>query len=147
VRQAAHVLLGTGGSPHRVALAFGIGVFIAFFPILGLHTGIALLVAYGFGLSRVALLAGCWTNNPWTLGPMFLGGTLVGCALLGVPSAGLQEIQWDLQGQAFYDALWASLRPYVLPFVVGNLASGAVAGLLSYAALRAVLERRAQRVA
>jgi uncharacterized protein (DUF2062 family) len=67
-----------------VALAFGIGLFIAFFPLLGIHTGLALVIALTFRLSRVALLAGAWVNNPWTLAPMYTAGTLVGCALLGV---------------------------------------------------------------
>lgn len=144
LRQAAHLLQRLEESPHRTALAFALGVFIAFFPVLGIHTGIALLVAYVFRLSRVAILAGCWTNNPWTLAPMFMAGTLVGCAILGVPHAGLSAIQWDLHGAAFYSSLWNGLRPYVLPFVVGNLATGAVAGILAYAGLRAVLERRRQ---
>jgi uncharacterized protein (DUF2062 family) len=147
VRQMAHVLLQLEDTPHRTALAFGIGVFIAFFPIIGIHTGMALLVAFLFRFSRVAILAGCWTNNPWTLAPMFMAGTFVGCVLLDVPSTGLSDIQWQLHGRAFYASLFEHLRPFVLPFVVGNLALGAVAGVVSYLALRTVLERRRQPVA
>ena len=89
LRQVAHVLLRLEDTPGRIALAFGLGIFIAFFPLLGIHTGLALLIAFVFRLSRVAILAGAWTNNPWTIAPMYMAGTLLGCALLDVPSAGL----------------------------------------------------------
>jgi uncharacterized protein (DUF2062 family) len=129
-------------SPNRVAVAFGIGVFIAFFPILGIHTALALLIAVLFRLSKVAILTGAWTNNPWTIGPMFIAGTLVGCALLGVSPEGLHGVDWSLHGPAFYEALFESLRPLVLPFLVGNLVVGFVGGALSYIVLRMLLEKR-----
>jgi uncharacterized protein (DUF2062 family) len=144
LRQILYVLLRIEDTPHRIALAFAIGVFIAFFPILGIHTGMALFIAFAFRLSRVAILAGCWTNNPWTIAPMLMGGTLLGCAVLGVPSHGLSVIEWQLHGPAFYASLWNGLRPYVLPFVMGNLLLGALCGVLSYLGLRLVLGRRRQ---
>lgn len=142
LRQMGRVLLHVEDSPNRVALAFGIGLFIAFFPILGIHTGLALGIAFAFRLSRVAILTGTWTNNPWTIGPMYTGGTLLGCAMLGVSPEGLGAIDWTLQGRAFYGALFEGLRPYLLPYVVGNLVAGAAAGLVGYVALRTLLERR-----
>jgi len=141
-RQVAQVLLRLEDTPGRIALAFGLGVFIAFFPLLGIHTGLALLIAFAFRLSRVAILAGAWTNNPWTIAPMYTAGTLLGCALLGVPSHGLASIQWGLHGRAFYASLLEGLWPYVLPYILGNLAMGAVCGAIAYLAVRAVLERR-----
>jgi len=135
-------LLHVEDTPTRVALAFGIGLFIAFFPILGIHTGMALALAFAFRLSRVAILTGTWTNNPWTLAPMFTAGTLLGCAILGVPREGLAAIEWTAEGRAFYAALYQGLRPYALPFVVGNLVAGAAAGVVGYVALRSALERR-----
>lgn len=140
--RALRVLLHVEGTPHRTALAFGLGVFIAFFPLLGIHTGLALLLAFGFRLSRVAILTGAYVNNPWTLAPIYMAGTLVGCEILAVPPAGLVHVDWGLHGPAFYATLLAALRPYLWPFVVGNLVCGAVAGAAAYVALRAVLERR-----
>lgn len=130
------------GSPSRVALAFGLGVFIAFFPILGIHTGMALVIAVVFRLSKVAILAGAWTNNPWTLAPMLTAGTLLGCALMGRSPASLGRVDWSLHGRAFYDSLLAGLGPLAVPFVVGNLVLGTLLGGLSYFALRHILERR-----
>jgi len=142
LRQTVRFLLHLEDTPNRVALAFGIGLFIAFFPLLGIHTGLALGIAVVFRLSRVALLTGAWVNNPWTLAPMYTAGTLVGCGLLGVSPEGLAEVDWSLHGRAFYVALWEGLRPFVLPFVVGNLVLGMCAGLLAYLVLRLILERR-----
>jgi hypothetical protein len=131
LRRSIGILLHVDDSPHRVALAFGVGVFIAFSPLLGIHTGLALAVAFAFRLSRVAILAGTWTNNPWTLVPMYMSGT-----------ASLEEIDWALRGRAFYEALWTGLRPLLWPYVVGNTVLGTLAGIASYVALRTLLERR-----
>ena len=117
-------------------------LFISFFPLLGIHTGLALGIAIAFRLSRVAILTGAWVNNPWTIAPMYTAGTLLGCAILGVSPEGLGEIDWSLHGRAFYEALYEGLRPYIVPFVVGNLVAGVVAGGLGYVFLRSVLERR-----
>lgn len=137
LRHMGRFLLHVEDTPNRVALAFGIGLFIAFLP-LPIHTGLALVIALIFRLSRVALLAGAWVNNPWTLAPMYTAGTLLGCALLGVSPGGLADIDWSLNGRA----LWEGLRPFVLPIVVGNLVLGVLAGLLAYLVLRQILERR-----
>jgi uncharacterized protein (DUF2062 family) len=124
-----------------VAAAFGLGVFLAFFPLLGIHTLLALGVAVLFRLSKAAVLVGAWVNNPWTIAPLYSAGTLLGCALLGVSPAGA-SIDWSLKGEAFYASLATQLRPLMWPFVVGNLALGAAAGLASFALLRWLLVRR-----
>jgi uncharacterized protein (DUF2062 family) len=146
VRRALAELLHLEDTPHRIALAFGLGIWIAFSPLLGLHTLIALGIAFAFRLSRGAILIGCYVNNPWTLAPMFLAGTVVGCRLLGVSTEGLATIDWDQHGWVFYTDLLAHLRPYLWPFVVGNTVLGVAFGLLSYFVLRRVLERRRRRL-
>jgi uncharacterized protein (DUF2062 family) len=142
IQQALETLLHLEDSPHRIALAFGLGLWIAFSPLLGLHTLMALGIAFAFRLSRAAILIGCWVNNPWTLAPMFLAGTVVGCALLGVSTEGLATIDWDQHGAAFYANLLAHLRPYLWPFVVGNTILGVLFGLAGYFAVRTILTRR-----
>jgi uncharacterized protein (DUF2062 family) len=140
--RAVDVLLRAQDTPHRTALSFGIGVFIAFFPLLGIHTALALLVAFVFRLSRVPMLLGAFINNPWTLAPLYLAGTLLGCALLGVPTGDLARIDWSLHGSGFYRTLFASLKPYLWPFLIGNTVLGVIAGLAGYFGLRRVLESR-----
>ena len=70
------------------------------------------------------MLAGAWINNPWTIAPMYMAGTLLGCALLGVPTRGSSPSSGASTGRAFYASLLEGLRPYLLPYIVGNLAPG-----------------------
>ena len=127
---AAKLLLHVDDSPHRIALAFGIGVWIAFFPIWGIHTLMALGIAFLFRLSRAAMVIGAYVNNPWTVVPFYAGGTVLGCWLLGIPVEGSFQLEWN------------ALRPYLWPFVIGNTVVGVVGGIAGYALLRFILERR-----
>jgi uncharacterized protein (DUF2062 family) len=148
LRRVLQVLLHVEDTPHRTALAFGVGILIAFSPFIGIHMGIALVVAFLFRLNRVAILFGTYLNNPWTLAPIYLAGTSLGCLLLGVSKDGLEAIDWELTGAAFRETLWATLRMYMWPFLLGNMLLGIACGLLGYFLLRRFLERRAaQRAA
>ena len=145
LRRAFDAFLHLDDTPRRIALAFGIGVYIAFHPLLGLHTLMGLAIAFAFRLSRAAMLAGCYLNNPWTLAPIYVAGTSLGCWMLGVPMGAVRNIEWDLANRDFYHLLLVSLRPYLWPYVVGNTVLGVAAGIAAYASLRWALERRALR--
>ena len=147
VRRLVESFLHLDDTPRRIAAAFGVGVYLAFHPLFGLHTLMALGIAFAFRLSRAAVLIGIYVNNPWTIAPMYIAGTTVGCWLLGVPLDGLSGIEWNLGSLAFYRVLMVSLRPYLWPFVVGNTILGIVFGLAAYFAMRWFLERRARRAA
>ena len=142
LRRAFQVLFHVEDSPHRIALSFGLGIFIAFSPLLGLHTAMALGIAIAFRLSKAAIIVGIYVNNPWTIAPMYMAGTLLGCLLLGVSPDDLAHLRFDQQGWAFYRSLAHQLEPYLWPFVLGNTLLGTAFGLLAYGALRRVLERR-----
>jgi uncharacterized protein (DUF2062 family) len=140
--RVARSLLQLEDSPRRTALSFAVGVWIAFFPVWGIHTLMALGLAFLFRLNRSAILLGAWINNPWTVAPLYTLGTFVGCLLLGAPPEGVHWIDWAGHGSALR-IVAAELRPYLWPFVVGNTVVGVVSGLLSYVAVRTTLERRA----
>jgi uncharacterized protein (DUF2062 family) len=142
LRRAFLVLFHVEDSPHRIALSFGLGVFIAFSPLLGLHTLMALGIAVAFRLSKAAIIVGIYANNPWTIAPMYMAGTVLGSFLLGVSTDDLVNLRFDEHGWAFYRSMAAQLRPYLWPFVLGNTLLGMLFGLLAYLALRRVLERR-----
>jgi hypothetical protein len=145
LRRTGRILVHVDDSPSRVAFSFALGIFIAFFPILGIHTAMAIAIAIAFRLNKVALLVGTFTNNPWTVAPMYSAGTLLGCLVFGVSPASLGAVDWNLSGPAFHESLLAGLRPLVLPFVVGNLALGALAATAAFLLLRSLLERRRLR--
>jgi len=125
--------------PQRVALAFAVGVWIAFFPIVGIHTLVALGAAFAFRLNKVAVLLGTWVSNPWTLAPMMTCGTLLGCAVVGVSPAAIEAIDWGSFSLATY---FEGLRPLLLPYVVGNLMLGTAASVLAFFVIRLLLLRR-----
>jgi uncharacterized protein (DUF2062 family) len=141
MRRVVDILLHLEDTPHRTALAFGIGVWLAFFPIYGIHTAMALVIAFLFRLNRAALIVGAWVNNPWTVAPLYTCGTLLGCALLGVSPDGFRNIDWELHGVAFMRALVQGLRPYVWSFVLGNTILGLLAGSAAYVIMKSLLYR------
>ena len=148
LRRLIQAFLHLDDTPRRIAAAFGVGVYVAFHPLFGFHTLMALGIAFAFRLSRAAVLVGIYVNNPWTIAPMYLAGTTLGCWILGVPLDGLSDIAWDdWDERGFYRILFLSLKQYLWPYVVGNTILGVVCGALAYLALRWFLERRARRLA
>jgi len=114
-------------TPKRTALAFSIGVFIAFSPTYGFHTLSALFCAWAFRLNFAALLLGNFINNPWTTVPI-LGGTMwTGFLILGIPDTPI--FSWnDLTTESLYE----TVLPFIWPFIIGACTLSVVGGLLSY---------------
>ncbi len=116
-------------SPQRTALAFALGVFIAFSPAYGLHTAMVVLCTWLFGLNFVALLTGALINNPWTIIPI-LGATYwTGALLLG--RTDVPTFDWhDLS----FSGIYQQVEPYAVPFVLGGLFLSVLGALLAYPA-------------
>src|ERR687892_2559885 len=87
-RAAFRRLLAIDDPPERTALAFSIGIFIAFSPFLGLHTIMATLIAFLFRFNKVAIYTGTFINNPFlTLIPIIIASYAIGALILGRPLA------------------------------------------------------------
>ncbi len=91
-------LLALDDPPERTALAFAIGVFIAFCPFLGLHTVLATFVAFLFRFNKIAIYSGTFINNPFlTLVPIIIASYAIGAFFLGrpirIPQEGLALLQ------------------------------------------------------
>jgi hypothetical protein len=145
LRRLAQLVLRVDDTPTHVARAVGTGVFLAFFPLFGVHTLMAFGLAWAFRLNRVATLAGTFTNNPWTIAPMYTAGTLLGCALLGVNPATVGTIDWSLSGRELHASFLSGFQTLLWPFVVGNLVLGVGAGAVAFFVVRGVLESRRSR--
>jgi uncharacterized protein (DUF2062 family) len=78
-------LLALDDPPERTALAFSVGVFIAFSPFLGLHTILATLIAFLFRFNKIAIYAGTFVNNPLLLVPIIVASYAIGAFFLGRP--------------------------------------------------------------
>src|SRR5215468_4909516 len=97
-RAAFRRLLAIDDPPERTALAFSIGVFIAFSPFLGLHTIMATAIAFLFRFNKIAIYTGTFVNNPFfTLVPIIIASYAIGAFLLGrplrIPDEGLELLQ------------------------------------------------------
>src|SRR5215213_9651676 len=137
-RAAFRRLLAIDDPPERTALAFSVGVFIAFSPFLGLHTIMATVLALAFRFNKVAIYTGTFVNNPFlTLVPIILASYAVGAFLLGRPlalPAGGVELLRDphlLTGE-YWGALSAQFWVVLLPFALGGMVLSVVCSLAAY---------------
>ena len=123
IREALHL----GETPQRTAVAFALGVFIAFTPTYGLHTASVVFLAWALRLNFPAILVGSLINNPWTVVPI-LGATMwTGFVLLDIQD--VPDVSWShLSVTTLYD----TVRPFMLPFTLGALTLSVLGALLAY---------------
>jgi len=123
-------------SPQRTALAFAIGVFIAFAPHYGLHTVSVVLCAWAFRLNYLVVFLGALVNNPWTIIPILGGSLYTGFALFGMPPTA--SFDW---GDIQLENLYGIISQYLLPFIVGGCILGVLGALLAYPIMLYTLRR------
>ncbi|PYS69691.1 MAG: DUF2062 domain-containing protein [Acidobacteria bacterium] len=153
LRAAFRRLLAIDDPPERTALAFSIGIFIAFSPFLGLHTIMATLVAFIFRFNKVAIYAGTFINNPFlTLVPIIIVSYAVGAFVLGrplgIPPEGLELLKHPrIFTSEYYREIFVHSRNIVEPFAVGGMILSVVCSVVAYPltlrALRAYRSRKA----
>src|SRR4030066_1338393 len=80
-------------TPHRIALAFALGVFMGISPLLGLHYIGGFVLAWIFRLNKLVTLIGVSVNNPWTIVPISSFCVWVGKKLIGIKQV-LPEVDW-----------------------------------------------------
>jgi uncharacterized protein (DUF2062 family) len=151
-RAAFRRLLAIDDPPERTALAFSIGIFIAFSPFLGLHTIMATVVAFAFRFNKVAIYTGTFINNPFlTLVPIIIISYAVGAFFLGrplgIPDEGIALLQDPhLFSRDYYRRLFLQSWNIVWPFAVGATILSIVCSLLAYPlTLWALRKRRLKR--
>jgi uncharacterized protein len=146
IKQFGRRLLALNDTPERIAFAFALGVFLAFSPLLGLHTVLGLVLAFVFGLNRVAVLFGLLINNPWTIVPIYFAGTYVGRLFVAgaewprIPDLTLSR----LANLEFWEGLashWRVLKPLLL----GSTILSVIFAAVSYAVALHLI-RRGRRV-
>lgn len=141
-------LFSLNDTPERIALAFAVGVFLAFSPFLGFHTFLGLFCTFAFGLNRIALFAGVFVNNPWTLVPIYAASAYLGGILLGFPTRPeLPSFEWSALFSSSFWVQLASQWPVLKPVLLGSTILSFVTAACSYAiALRMIRRLRARRV-
>jgi hypothetical protein len=130
-------LLRLDDPPHELALAFALGVFVAFSPTIGLHTLSCLALGWLFRLNKLVILTAAFINNPWTIVPLYGFCIWFGVKLLGGGVA-VPQIPW---GELNLTNSYLILKPYLWAFIAGTLVVGAVVAFLSYFLVHAVVVR------
>jgi uncharacterized protein len=130
-------LAGSDLSNHNLALALALGVFIAPTPIVGVHTWMALGLAFLFRVNRVAAFIGSNASNPFSLIPLTVLDIEIGCWLVGrerpiwLDDGFHLENLWECYGEAW----------------LGSLVVGGVLGLITYLVARLLFMLRRDRFA
>ena len=145
-------LLAIDDPPERTALAFSIGVFIAFCPFLGLHTILATFVAFVFRFNKIAIYTGTFINNPFlTLVPIIVASYAIGAFILGrplkIPDEGVELLTHPaIFSGDYYRQIFIQSWTIIKPFAVGATVLSVVCSLLAYPltlkALRAYRRRK-----
>lgn len=115
-------------SPNMLALAFAVGMFIAFSPTIGLHTISCFALAWMFRLNKIVVITAACINNPWTVVPLYGFCLWFGIKITGTMTA-MPDIAWQ---SLTFSSAYHILRPYLWPFVAGTIVAGAAAAIISY---------------
>jgi uncharacterized protein (DUF2062 family) len=133
IRRVVSSLAQVPDTSERTAIAFSLGVFIGFSPLLGFHTILGVVLALLFRLNRVAVLSGVWINVPWVAVPYYTFATWAGIRMLGMrdavsfPEVGFSEIlSW-----AFWVGLASQWR-LLIPAFAGSLVLSCILAGLAY---------------
>jgi uncharacterized protein len=144
-------LLHTHDTPRRTATAFAVGVFFGFSPFLGLHTILGLVVAFAFGLNRIAVLLGVYSNLPWILPAYYSVSTLLGATLIGadVPPDLLKDFRESLADASWgqFRNLARSLTPLLWAFALGSTIGAVGLAVVAYRVSLALIVAHQRHVA
>lgn len=137
-------------SPHRIALAFAIGVFLGISPFLGLHYIGGFFVAWLAGLNKLVTMIGISVNNPWTIVPLSSFCVWIGAKLIGIKQI-LPEVEWESvtlmnvlgKFSDFHNfiEMIKQLWPLIASFFVGSLLLGSISAVASYFIIQMIMTR------
>ncbi len=146
-RKRVAAVLHLDEEPSRLAAGMAVGVFVGLTPFYGLHTLLALAVAFVFRLNKAATVTGAWINLPW-FAPFIYGFCLtLGQAIL---SGDFSRFSWTSMGAlaegagaylrasprehagALWHAVWDMLFVASKPLFVGTTLVGVVLAIATY---------------
>lgn len=142
-------LLHTHDTPARTAMAYALGVFLGFSPLLGLHTILGLTFAFALNLNRVAVLLGVYSNLPWILLPYYTLATWLGAAIAGLdlPPGVVETLIVALENRSWdeFRAAAAHLKPFLRAFTLGSTIGAAALSLVAYRVAFVMITRHRRR--
>lgn len=148
IKDKLRQILRLDETPHELAKSFAVGVFVAFTPFLGLHTVVALLLAWALRLNKAVAITGTLVNNPWTIVFVFVGPTWIAVKVMRHMGIYVPAMNYELLSAQFAEsmekykmwqpAFWMDLirefKPYVHAFLIGTTLAGVAAAFAAYLA-------------
>jgi hypothetical protein len=110
-----------GLSPSKIAFGIALGNFIAFIPMIGVHTVIAFGLAYIMRLNPLIVLIGTLISNPLSFPFQLFISAETGSLLLNG-----RFLEMKFSRNLNY------LNHYIMPILVGSLVLGVITSILSY---------------
>jgi uncharacterized protein len=151
LRRCLDALLWIDDTPERKAAAFSVGVFFGFSPFIGLHTVMALGVAFLFGLNRVAAVLGVYSNLPWIIVPYYTLATILGAVVTrqrlpeGFRGRLVELSNLSFFEQSFWQHVGELLQPLLWPYTIGSLIGATALALAAYPLALALVRARGPR--
>lgn len=137
-------------SPHRIALAFALGVFMGISPLLGFHYIGGIFLAWLFRLNKLVAIVGVSVNNPWTILPISTFCVWVGAKLIGIKQV-LPEVDWKslslmniisrLADFENFILVVKALMPLISAFFVGSFVICTISAVISYFIIHSFVSR------
>ncbi len=145
-----HRLRRLPDAPHRIARGVFAGIFVSFLPLFGFHFLTAALVAFVIRGNILASLFATFAGNPLTFPLIAAAAMETGNWLLDgnhmVPLSQIGKSFGNAVGQLWQNVIailfgtgethWDSLRRFYstvfLPYFLGGIPTGVVAGLIGY---------------
>lgn len=128
-------------SPHKIALGFGIGVFLGVFP--GTGPIASLCAALLLRLNRASSLLGSLLVNTWTNIITFLLAVKIGSVIMG---QNWQEVYNQtgaiLKNFSLSNLFKLSFIDIILPVLIGYFIIGICAGVISYIIILIILRMK-----
>ena len=132
IRDKFREILKVHETPHRIAIAFALGVFMGISPLLGLHTIGAFFLAWLLKLNRLVAVVGVYVTNPWTIVPIYSFCIWVGARLTGLERI-IPAVEWD---DVSLMVFMSELKHLIIPFLLGTIIVGSLSAIISYFIIR-----------
>ncbi len=136
-------LLRSNGTPHKIALAIALGLFVGIaIPYFG-QTVIVIILAVIFRTNKILAFAATWVSNPYTVPFYYPVLCYIGSKILG---AGLtfNRIQHEILGivHSFsWHNLFALGFELAASFIVGGIIVGVISGVAGYYIVYKIITR------
>lgn len=127
-------------SPQRIALGFGVGVFLGFLP--GTGPIAALCTAFIFRINRASSLLGSLLVNTWTSIITFLFAIKIGSVIMGENWQQIYNQTLIIFNNFHLNSLFKlSFTKIILPILVGYFVIATCAGIIAYMLILLILMR------